>query len=674
MSFLYPVFLLAGLAIAIPILIHFLNFRSLKTVYFSNTRFLNNLKKSNKNVNRVLHWLILLLRILFVLALVFAFAYPFFKSGDANNSALPELNIVYIDNSPSTELNFNKYSILNESLERAKSFVENSSASSTYLLLTNQFSAADENLLSKEQMMAKLATIDYYGISRTNNQVINRIFQLRNLHKNYNTNVIYISDFQSVKTERANVVNDSSLVLNIVHIKPEYIGNLSVDSCWFEEPIHFLNKKERLNALLRNWSDNPVSATVRLFIKDSLISTQVIDLQAKTSVSTAFEFTVSTLGSTSGYLEVDDEELPFDNRLYFNVYVPQQLKILEIYKSEPSKYLKAIFKNDEDNLKLTSEQHNTANFGTLENYNLVILNELNINDQNQTEQLNQYISGGGNVLMLPDVTTQQSALNNWLNTAFGIHIESVDTGRNAVSSINYNSKLYKDVFQKQQSNLNLPTFSKLLVLKPENPKTEWLLHTLEGFPVLNVTPMGKGNFFLLATSLHPKISNFATHPLFVPTIFQIANQSGAALPNYYILSDMLNIEVADYNSDNEGNKINITSEVLTSNLTASVQAEGKKQIVLEGKWLKAANYGISDSDRKLNDFSVNYSRTESNIQSVEESEILAYFEGMNVSKVNAISNQFGSSTPLQTETPMWFYILLLAFILIIAEGIILKFK
>ena len=49
MNFLYPGFLFAMLAIAIPIVIHLFNFRRFKKVYFSNVQFLKEVQEQNSS-------------------------------------------------------------------------------------------------------------------------------------------------------------------------------------------------------------------------------------------------------------------------------------------------------------------------------------------------------------------------------------------------------------------------------------------------------------------------------------------------------------------------------------------------------------------------------------------------------------------------------------------------
>jgi hypothetical protein len=65
MKFLHPGFLYALAFLAIPVIIHLFSFRKAVKVYFSNTRFLKNVKESTKTKRRLKHYLILASRMLF---------------------------------------------------------------------------------------------------------------------------------------------------------------------------------------------------------------------------------------------------------------------------------------------------------------------------------------------------------------------------------------------------------------------------------------------------------------------------------------------------------------------------------------------------------------------------------------------------------------------------------
>ena len=77
MKLLYPEFLWALFALSIPIIIHLFNFRKFTKVYFSNIELLKEVKLETKSKSRLKHLLILLIRLLLVTFLVFAFAQPY---------------------------------------------------------------------------------------------------------------------------------------------------------------------------------------------------------------------------------------------------------------------------------------------------------------------------------------------------------------------------------------------------------------------------------------------------------------------------------------------------------------------------------------------------------------------------------------------------------------------
>ena len=97
MSFVYPQFLWALTALAIPILIHLFNFRKTIRIFFSNTRFLKQVKQETTRKRKLKQYLILASRLLFIFFLVMAFAQPFLPAKE-QMTAGKEI-IIYLDNS-----------------------------------------------------------------------------------------------------------------------------------------------------------------------------------------------------------------------------------------------------------------------------------------------------------------------------------------------------------------------------------------------------------------------------------------------------------------------------------------------------------------------------------------------------------------------------------------------
>ena len=152
MNFLFPTFLIGLAAITIPIIIHLFNFRKYKKMHFTNVQFLKELKQESDSKSKLKEWLILLMRVLAIASLVFAFAQPII-SGKSEQAKGEKAISIYIDNSFSME-NVNKKGTL---LENAKLFateiINSFDASDKFQLITNNFEGRHQRFLSKEEFI-----------------------------------------------------------------------------------------------------------------------------------------------------------------------------------------------------------------------------------------------------------------------------------------------------------------------------------------------------------------------------------------------------------------------------------------------------------------------------------------------------------------------------------------
>ena len=124
MKFLYPEFLYALFAVAIPIIIHLFNFRKFKKVFYSDISLLKELKIETKSRARLKHWLILACRILAIGFLVCAFAQPYIPLDNQLIKAGSKVVSMYVDNSFSTDAKGDNGYILQREKEQAHSIVE----------------------------------------------------------------------------------------------------------------------------------------------------------------------------------------------------------------------------------------------------------------------------------------------------------------------------------------------------------------------------------------------------------------------------------------------------------------------------------------------------------------------------------------------------------------------
>ena len=130
MAFSNPLLLIGLSAILIPIIIHLFNFRRYKTIYFSNVKMLEEIKKKTKREQTLQQLIVLALRVLGIAALVFAFAQPFIPS-DRQKNRTGNLVTIFLDNSYSMEANSKEGKTLYDAVDAATSSTP--SASTTTL-------------------------------------------------------------------------------------------------------------------------------------------------------------------------------------------------------------------------------------------------------------------------------------------------------------------------------------------------------------------------------------------------------------------------------------------------------------------------------------------------------------------------------------------------------------
>lgn len=151
MTFLNPYFLFALFAVAVPIIIHLFNFRKYKKVFFSNVRYLQELKLEIRRKSQLRNLIVLLLRILAITALVFAFAQPYIphKQQSANPKAVNYISI-YIDNSFSMQAEGSRGSLIDEAKHKAIEIASAYRSGDHFQLLTNDFEARHRQFVTRD--------------------------------------------------------------------------------------------------------------------------------------------------------------------------------------------------------------------------------------------------------------------------------------------------------------------------------------------------------------------------------------------------------------------------------------------------------------------------------------------------------------------------------------------
>jgi hypothetical protein len=252
MSFLYPSFLLALSAVAIPIIIHLFNFRRYKTIYFSNVRFLKEVKEQTDSRSRLKHLLILLCRILAITFLVLAFAQPFIKSKTAPVAAGKKSISIFIDNSFSMGQLSSDVPLLEQAKLKAREIVSAYGPDDLFQLITEDFEGRHQRLVDKEEMLNLIKEVKPSPATRLVSDIISRQKQALG-NAGASSKIIFIlSDFQKNFSDFNSLKEDSNYQVSLVPLQSREADNIYIDTCWMESPVQILGQTNKLLIRIKN--------------------------------------------------------------------------------------------------------------------------------------------------------------------------------------------------------------------------------------------------------------------------------------------------------------------------------------------------------------------------------------------------------------------------------------
>jgi len=238
MQFLFPAFLFALAALAIPVIIHLFHFRRFKKVYFTNVRFLREVKEETSTRSRLRNILVLLMRMLAIAFLVLAFAQPFFSRDEAVDQGQKAISI-FVDNSFSMSALSSDLALLDKARQRAREVVDAFSEEDRFQILTMDFEGRHQRLVSKDDAYNLIDEIEVSPSVRTISEILNRQKQVLNQAPNAAGNSYVISDFQQSISD-VESYQDSTIDLNLVPLRAVQEKNISIDSAWLMRRCRWL--------------------------------------------------------------------------------------------------------------------------------------------------------------------------------------------------------------------------------------------------------------------------------------------------------------------------------------------------------------------------------------------------------------------------------------------------
>lgn len=611
MKFIYPEFLYALFLLAIPIIIHLFNFKRYKTLYFSDVRFLSEVKQKSQSSSQLRKYLVLLSRMLMITALVVAFAQPYWKANDDEIKEGQSGIQVYIDNSFSMQAPSKQGMLIDKAKQQALNILKAYELSDRFQLMDNSFENNPDRWLTKEAAIQKLQNIQISAQSRKMSEVIKRFDESESSEFQHNP-IYLVSDFQKNLFDLE--ANDSLLEkVRLVSLNAKNNQNISLDQLSFERPFHLPLQAENLEAkVVKHGPSDIEKIPMKLMVDGELKAPLSLDIKKEDSLKATISFQSGNEEHQKGFLLIKDYPVTFDDTLFFNYQLKNQIKVVHIYQEMANKGLNALFSEDSlfDYRPSSIDQ---VNYSEVESASLLILDELSEYSSGNQAAIANFLEKGGDLIFIPPLEpTAVPQVNEFLASLnAGQLLDLQKDPEMRIAKLNRKAELYEGVFESIPENLDLPLVKQYwLISQGVRSLKEDLLWLKGDLPFLSKLRIKKGAFYFFASPLNDSATTLPRHALFVPIIYNIALYAQERQSLYYMLGeDQIQIPALEARESPvhlKGNGVDL--------IPPQEYRKGYLSIDLDGSSLKAGHYKLEREDQMLGIISLNYSRKESNFQ------------------------------------------------------------
>ncbi len=670
MSFFYPSFLYALGLIAIPIIIHLFYFRRFRKVYFSNVRFLREVKEETSMRSRLRNLLVLLLRCLAVAALVVAFAQPFLPVSERVPGGRKAVS-VYVDNSFSMAAESDRAPLLQLARDRARDIVNAFGPEDRFQVLDNGFSGRGQRLVGQEAALTAIDAITVQPESRRLTRVLGRQASALNTEDTENRLVYLLSDFQRNITDLASAP-DSSLRVNLVPLTAVRERNVAIDSAWFDAPVPLLDQNNLLIVRVRNYGTEDVD-NVRLSLGYAGQSKPegTLRIPAGSYVTDTVYLNVSSGGAGTAQLNITDFPVQFDDTYYLAFRTTDRVRVLNIdADGSADRNLAAALRLGVFDPTIVSAQ--AIDYGSLSGYQLLVLTGLSSVPSGLAEQLRQYVADGGNLLVFPSADADLDSYNAFLQSFPADELQEYQTVAREVSGVNDGEFIFSGVFENRGAALTLPlTRGNFPLTRYGSRQQEALLTYRDGTTALAKYAVGDGNLYLSAAPVDQETSDLTLNAgIFIPMLYKMGISSGRRRPVSYTIGrdEVVETSRRQANADIVYKLRGPGGEFIPEQRTL-----GNRVVLgLSGQVPEAGIYDLLIDGEAVESFAFNYDRAESDLTytSVAELEALP-----NVTVLDAASQASltGDIRARNEGRPLWRYFIWATLLFLLAEALVLRF-
>jgi len=663
-GFLYPVFLAAGITLAIPLLIHLFNLRRYKTVFFPHTRFLRAIQLRSRRSSEVRYKWLLTLRMLFLVALIAAFAQPLFNRG-RDVKTTRRLQVIYIDNNPAMSLKKGARSGLETAIDAARRQISTSPAGTRFLLLSNDKPFSYEPLPA-DKVSDALSNISIAPAGKSSTQVFSTVQSLLQSEHASGADVYYYSDFsRSSFPARPDAGALHNITLHAIAVQPAARTNVYIDTAFLTSPVLQAGQSNSLVVRSQVIGKVPAESPVlQLSAGGQVKSAASLRFDASGRSTDTLAFSVNDEGWQRITLALADAALRFDDTFRIAARSAPGLSVLVLNESGASPYIQAAFRSY-SGFTVRSEPVSDAPTD-FKPYNLIILNGITGLPDGVGRQIRDALSLGQSVCIFPGKTRNLEGLNTALRYAGDIRISDLDTVSQPATNLQPGADLVRDIFEGIPPNVQLPVATWHYIIQSGLAAGgQSVLTFRNGDPLLARYTPAKGALYLSATSADIEGGNFPASYFFVPFLYQMAAQSRGG-DVYALTAGRQQAAFLPIRNSNERNMVHLYASGLDA-IPPQRPAGGGVEIFVDAVAQAPGFYRLAASSGDSAVIALNGTRAYSMLQLWDMAALRKEWPDKDASWQTAETASTAASAGKGAELPLWKVCAILALLLTAAE-------
>ena len=662
LGILAPLFAVAGIVGAsIPLILHLLNRERARRLVFGTIRFIQMSHQTNVRRHKLKRLLLLLMRILILALLGFAFARPFFaeapiiaqKTGGKRN-AIVILDISYSMQYEQVFENAKREGIaILDGLDAtdAAGLILSSDRARVIAPLGSEFSHIRTALNKAE---ATYKPTDYLDALQTADEILasipigeKQIYVIADMQKRGWENFI--------ETDKLN----PDVQIQFIDVHPEQPQNFAITALNVPPVILKEQQASYLVARVRNFSDAAVeNLPIRLFVDGNMIHTVQLDLEPDDLADAVFRIDFRDEATHTGWVELPEDALQVDNKRYFTLQSLRSIRVHAVrdkprtqspHQTMGTFFMKMAFTAGRDAVPIDfTESSSVPSTATLDRTDVLVLANVAQISSDEAGRVATYVAAGGGLIVTVGNNIDAAVYEQRFGGEIGLMPcnfvrpvgDALDRQQfRVLATVKYEHPIFAPFKEPNHGDFGKARFYRIFQAVPTENATVIASYD-DGSPALFEKPYGNlGRVLCFTSTIDREWNDLPIRAVYLPflheTIKYLALKDAETLPDYRV-GDTIDLKVSE--TENESITKNGAIAIFNPNSVETRLGRNKDETptaqntpqssVLYTDTAIPGIYSVHRSGTEVTDyFVVNVDTTESDLAARDVEELASMLKG-----------------------------------------------